>query len=446
MPGTRGLVKADKADLRRASRSSIEAKLRALMPSLRRRRWVPSSNSYASNTIDRIRRHLPGRVNGLHLAQYIAASAPLHLLDGWTYLGRAADAVGRGDATTARHLAYYAELRAALALLATEGIGVFSNRHFVVGATATAAKLRYDRGTHQATWLMLEHWATLQKSMDVVGQVIAPYAIPLAEWTRQFRTPGSLHALSIRWLKTWGLDLHRLAEDRVSRNEASYNPTTMVASPEAEPRRCFDFLCNLWALCEPSTEDRFPKLDLFLLRRTLEAAFHAVTGSTHRARPSVFRGDIDRMLAGLGLNGTPGIGDFLLRRSTPNDPAVLLEAEKQERPPAPYHHLQVCARALLLLRLATGSCARVLVRSGIQGTDVAFWWTSLGPRRGLWNDSDRPNSLSDQWSDVSPHLQTLADWLADNAEPTFTDLRRSHADAAMALGELERVCLWGLGL
>jgi len=56
------------------------------------------------------------------LSEYIAASCLLHCSDGWSYLGRAISALLRGDPHRARHLAYYAELRAATALLAKVGV------------------------------------------------------------------------------------------------------------------------------------------------------------------------------------------------------------------------------------------------------------------------------------------------------------------------------------
>ena len=62
-----------------------------------------------------------GNVDGPKIGEYIASSAPLHLADGWNYLSRAFDAACRGDRGAAYHLSYYAELRAAMSLLATEG-------------------------------------------------------------------------------------------------------------------------------------------------------------------------------------------------------------------------------------------------------------------------------------------------------------------------------------
>jgi hypothetical protein len=88
-----------------------------------------------------------------HLAQYIAASSILHCADGWSYLGRAINCLLKGDPHRVVHLAYYAELRAALSLLASEAIGVFSRNNFVIDAPdPSAARQRFaQRGCGRCT-------------------------------------------------------------------------------------------------------------------------------------------------------------------------------------------------------------------------------------------------------------------------------------------------------
>lgn len=61
----------------------------------------------------------------------MAASVIVHCFDGWSYLGRALEAEMAGDPQTAVHLGYYAELRAAMSVLASDEIGVFRNKHAV---------------------------------------------------------------------------------------------------------------------------------------------------------------------------------------------------------------------------------------------------------------------------------------------------------------------------
>jgi hypothetical protein len=71
-------------------------------------------------------------VSDPNLVAYIAGSGPAHVIDAWSYLGRAIDATLRADTSSAIHFGYYAELRAAMALLACEGVGILNTIHPIV--------------------------------------------------------------------------------------------------------------------------------------------------------------------------------------------------------------------------------------------------------------------------------------------------------------------------
>lgn len=128
------LKNTDRGTIRSLMRSHVVDTLGGMRRYIKANRWVSKTNRYSSNPIAKIR--LDNKVRTIkepkHLSQYIAASSLLHATDGWSYLGRSLLSLLRGDPHRCRHLAYYAELRAAMSLLATEGIGVFRNRHFVI--------------------------------------------------------------------------------------------------------------------------------------------------------------------------------------------------------------------------------------------------------------------------------------------------------------------------
>jgi hypothetical protein len=110
--------------------------------------WLLSSNRYQGDCIKRIKKDV-GRnrqITHRHLREYIAASSVAHCADGWGYLGRSIEAHLRGDGNVSRHLGYYAELRAALGLLASEGIGVFDRNHFVVDRQKSATTSKRPAG------------------------------------------------------------------------------------------------------------------------------------------------------------------------------------------------------------------------------------------------------------------------------------------------------------
>ena len=144
----------DRRLIRSLSRLDVEKTLAGLKPFIARSRWLGSTNRYCKDTLAKIKSDASARRIRcpLHLAQYISASSLLHSSDGWSYLGKALLSILRGDPHRAVHLAYYAELRAAVSLLATEGIGIFNNRHFVIDAPGSVARMHGGNSpTHQFT-------------------------------------------------------------------------------------------------------------------------------------------------------------------------------------------------------------------------------------------------------------------------------------------------------
>jgi len=149
------ISKADRPVIRKIRRSDVEQTLAKLDPFLTRSRWLAKTNRYSINTIKRLTSDAKTSLHGKELAQYISASAILHCADGWSYLGRAINCLLKGDPHRVVHLAYYAELRAALSLLACEGVGVFKNVHFVIDAPHNVRTLPSKPHTHVAAWSYL---------------------------------------------------------------------------------------------------------------------------------------------------------------------------------------------------------------------------------------------------------------------------------------------------
>jgi len=124
-------------------------------------RWIGPRNRYAINTVKRITADAPRRTppspKSLQLSQYIAASVILHCFDGWSYLSHSVESLLDGDIATAVHLAYYAELRAAMSFLASEGISIFDYKHFWCDNTGNYNV--FCGSTHTVVWQALEEWA-----------------------------------------------------------------------------------------------------------------------------------------------------------------------------------------------------------------------------------------------------------------------------------------------
>ena len=273
------LTPAEASRLATASAKGVVTSARRVAGHLPKDRWLGPKNRYRTATINTLEADDKSHtVRERQLAEYIASSAPLHCCDGWSYLGRAIGCHLHGDPNAARHLAYYAELRAAMALLATQGIGIFNDRHFVVDQNAAVTRLCVKKGTHQATWEFLEAWANLPQASTLLGNVLQPGGRPMSEWVAALPGGASWKPLATDWLLTMGLDLRFLSDDRDARNEASYRPMylrQLAALPSTDAASVAE---EMWHLLEPAPPLSFGQLDRHLLRLSLEGAVRSTRG------------------------------------------------------------------------------------------------------------------------------------------------------------------------
>lgn len=443
------LNRSQKELIRRASRVTSGNLFSELRRHWANNKWIGKTNRYCTDCTNRIERDTKnGRsVNHAHLAQYIAASVLLHTADGWGFLGRAVDCHARGDFRTSRHLAYYAELRAAMALSAFEGIGIFNKKHFIVDDSRECHKIQ-GIGTHQIAWLILDHWSDLKRSSNLITSVIKPGGIGLGEWTDRFGGGGTVKTVGNRWLKTWGIDLRKLGKDRNARNEASYRPSKMVASETLPFDQLLNFITEFWRILEPAPQNAFDLLDKFLLRRCLAELFKAITGLRPRNDMAAYCKRVSKMLD--DVLGQQTVKEkwfrFLTWEIEPEDSQILIEALGNDRQESPRHHLQVIARGSLLLRLSTGACDLLLSSAGADRTMIQFWLKSVGEEIGMWETDSEPEELADLWSDIQLAAEETKAWYANKDLPNLVKWRKEQGSQITVFGNCERIGLWGLGI
>ena len=449
----RNLTTTDKKLLKRASPTVIETSLTELRRFVRGNNWLGSTNRYRQDTIERLRSDLdPNKrstVNDRNLRQYIAASGPIHCLDGWGFLGRAMISHVQGDLDVSRHLAYYAELRAAMALLAMQGVGIFSAQHMLVDANGTCIRFGKSLKTHEVAWLVLDHWSGLTRSMDVLSTAISPYGIPFANWLDAFGAGTLLRPMASEWFTRWGLDLKHFSYDRDARNESSYRPTKIATRDHISAIGISKFLAAFWRTYEPATSYQPVVLDRHLLRQGIESAFEALFDKKPVNEPADFETRVKKMIESLNPPGAPAevLLNFLMRLSEPDTNVILEEASRITKLQDPRHHLQVMSRAVLLLRVATGACGELFQKAGYKRSDLEFWWQDLGKNLGFWDNSNLPDNLTDLWGDVEDVLSSLEQWISDYDQQnpsmfTFKSNKNSNLDV---LSSCERIGLWGLG-
>lgn len=451
-----GLKAHQQVVISRADSARVIREFTGLARNWKKGRWLGVTNRYARNCIQKINRDtgLGGHLRHGHLASYIAASSVIHCMDGWSYVARAMEAELSGDIDVARHLAYYAELRAAMSLLAGVGVGVFNTKHFALNENRICERI-VGSGTHEFVWDALEYWAQQPAAATLILSVIRPGGRELSEWLQHFppTASGAYRAvLAKQWLLDWGLDLRQLALDRAARNESSYRPTNITPRRRPTLNQSLNFVEHLWRANEPSGSNPFKVIDRYLLRRNLASAFkvnHARNLTPQRA-PANFKRLVEPVLHAL----LPTPGDFTdiqwrqflnFRRPAAGN-QIISQAEKRDPISSPLHHIQVIARATILLRVATGATRDIL--KSLSAGDVehlSFWWRPIGETKGLWEVGAPPTQFTDLWQDVELSLDRLQAWRNAGGN-SKKGLFGSAAEAARSLSSCERVALWSLGL
>ncbi|HUD46425.1 MAG TPA: hypothetical protein VMR33_06325 [Candidatus Baltobacteraceae bacterium] len=423
--------------LRRASRQKVEDYFDELPRGFRATNWLRDTNRYrrlCTTHYERDVKPVPPLVKDRQLTAYISASSPAHVIDGWSFLGRAVDAALRGDAYSAIHFGYYAELRAAMSLLASEGIGIFSSRHPVVddaGRTHLFPPGKQKASTHSVVWPVLRYWATLSRAEGLLDELVNPNSIRLSSWLNALGASKPVRAVAQQWLSFWGLDLAVVDDDHDSRNLASYRPSEFRLPHRLDVYELTQFVEELWQLFEPGVGRRFPNLERLLLR-------NAWRKSSRRA-PAVH--DVES----LGMT-TSEASDWIAFLQKADDPLPLRLAEKRVPVEDSDCHLRIISRAALLLFVATAAGRRLLSNAAYSLNDVRFWWGRHGEDRALWNIAESPADPQDLWADIAESINDSSAWRARYAggRPSLREWRTSQTGALSSFGGFELVGIWGL--
>jgi hypothetical protein len=367
--------------------------------------------------------------------------------DGWSYLGKAILAMLRGDPHRCRHFGYYSELRAAMSLSASHGIGVFDKKHVVIDAPNSVALLTGNYGTHQFAWDCLDAWSTQPSSGRLFAKVISPSGITLDDWFAPLGGAAAVAPQAERWFQQWGMDLKAGLDDRNARNESSYRPDGIPVPWYIEGNDVIEFVRELWSLLEPTVESRFDAIDRHIVRIALERFFKGSSGKTPAAAPKKFRELIERILVPLSLSAEAKKlwEEFLSRKVFRLDPLpfnLSRESPKTES----WGYASIVSRASLLLRLASGATSSLLLASGLTADLTLFWWNNLGVARGLWDGSKDPTDLVDLWADIDLLLNDLEKFQQKYPakSQSFGLVGSELAASIVGLGSCERVAIWSM--
>jgi hypothetical protein len=443
------LTPQDQALIQSLRASDVEATFFALRRYIKSKGWIGKNNRYATDTVARIVAEV--RAGGIqkaaHLSQYIAASSLLHCADGWSYLGRSLVALLRGDPHRCRHFGYYAELRAAMSLLAAQGVGVFDKRHAVINGKNSVVPLTGSYGTHQFAWDSLKCWSAAPASGDLFARIVSPAGLSLIDWMTPLGGAAAVAPQAENWFQQWGMDLKVGLDDRNSRNESSYRPDGLPSSWYLDSRDTLGFIQGLWLALEPSEASRFDVIDRHILRLSLEQLFKGRSGKSAKSQSRQYSLFVRSTVGQLNLS--TDVEDwwveFLTRKTHKADPEIFAYSGE---PPIDRgsSHLGILSRATLLLRVASGAALNLLRTAGLTGSSTAFWWNRFGVARGLWDGEKEVSDLTDLWADIDLILKDLEAFQERHrdGDQSFQLVATELGTSLVGLGSCERVAIWSM--
>lgn len=383
--------------LRYANQSAVVESLREMKKIFLQGDWLSKRNRYRVDTINRLKVDVEKKkINSKYISTYIGISSIQHCYDGWKYLGRAVSSAVNIDLNNARHLAYYAELRAAISILSSQGIGVFNDRHIIIGKNQV-----YDRkspGTHPMTWEALGYFANQRKSSSSLLSIIQPNQNSLGEWLNNFGINTYQEKLGKEWLYAWGLDIKRFSLDRESRNNLSYRPSQINDKYQIDLQYLIEIVNSIW---ESSEFPTFKKIDSHLLKQSLIRSFELITATKVKNNSKEYEKRIRSLITNLAPSGYSADFWFEFLTNVNENSMLVKEAFGTAELHEPNHYIQMISRAFILLRIASGYVRQNMLSAGISGEEFKFWWRPLIKYLGYTNSDVEIDELNDVlFSDV----------------------------------------------
>lgn len=435
-----------------ASNSIIKDALRSLAKKqFPKNRIIGPKNVYIKDTVAKTgaATFVTGSVQKGPMSEYIASSIISHCYDGWNFISRSVNTLLDGDISTSIHMAYYSELRAVMLIMATEGVGIFNNKHVYFDSTKSdnvfSKNITSERlTTHKAADQLILEWASINTKKDSVFRSMSVNNRTLTDWiaaSGHSATSGYASSVINDWFKSWSCDL-RLTADQYMRNEMSYRPHFKIA--KVEIREKINEIVQIWQGLEPIDSNRFIDLDKHMLRLTLERLFKQSSGKT--LRHSSYAVFINNIFDSLGESKTSSLYDFILRRINVEDHILIKEAEKGIANPGLNfkNPIPMICRSILLLRFATGCLRSILIESGIDLQSLTFWWEENALISGITNTNPSGLDPLDLYADITDSINNL-----NTYETALTNLKQTNALALpdlCSLKQFQRICFWGIGL
>lgn len=430
------LTPQTKREIDQASSDAIKNEFSKLSSNFSVNKWVKDTNTLRLDTIEAIKNNT---FTSDDMAEYIAASTITHLHDAWVFFGRGISALLNGDTVSARHMAYYSELRSAMSILATEGIAIFKTKHYYIDSSAQYHPLSQQKGTHEMLWAAVEYWSTLDKARMVLLNSIKPLGITLNDWLLSGGINALIH-LSSDIYKRIGIDLQNLANDHNIRNRLSYRPSSIHVNNAFGTVENYKFVNEVWKKLEPG----YKELDLAVLKQIIDV----LTNSGNIEDKSLF---VNQILQNTLFTEERKreLLNYLLASDTDTiiSRAMNTNSTVEDAIGDANNHFDVFSRTLLLLRIATGANYELMQSASIDLDDFNFWWHDIFEKKSFIAEVDQELeqcSMQDLWNDINDIAIENVSHIMSASQINLHRVKEELSYSLLLFGETERAMLWGL--
>jgi hypothetical protein len=381
-------------------------------------------------------------------SEFLSSTALLQCSDAWSLLGRSAGSLLLGDVTSALHMAYYAELRATMSLLAAEGIYIGVNEALYLNRSNGVAFLSRG-GTHQIIWPLLEQWRMSPYCTKLMNAIIEPYGTSLQRWSGTAVSNSGFPTLD-KIVQAASLDQKYLDTDHDLRNMVSYRPANLEfeAEPDLSLGDSIEVITSLWQYLEPGDSTEFPAIDDELLRDTLVAQFMPFSDDNNDSEPlddNYSKFDWSAWIEHNSPNSDLSeLNRERLKSVQPNevrsDSKLLNDAKIDAIEATSWIESArgVLSRALMICRFATGAAESLIDNANVDVDFTRTWINSVSLGRGLSVELQDRENAKDLWSDV----QLAIDEVNPMQKSNRSELRDKVGKYVLSLSLLERVTVW----
>lgn len=358
----------------------------------------------------------------------LAGAHVSHMLEAWRYFGAAINALLVNSPYNAIHFAYYAQLRAAMSIFAGEGVCVRQDHYFYLDSAGVRHNFE-AQGTHTFVWKLWREWIRGERAEALIGRSIKLMPLVSLSDIVYAPRPGGV-------LERWGFDLSVGASEKFARNAASYDSKAPFPIPVLTDDH-LSVVKSVWKLL--LRDDSAIAFDAAFVRYLVDLAVGDATSTGTAEGVAVSREqqleDIATRVAG---ETGQDAGALLRRLSGPSADDRLFQAASESRQGV----INVIARALFLVRLASLSVANVIGDDGAAHRNckgwIRCWLSAIGVvPAGDFEIEDLVVDFEDAMAELdATNGEALPEslWFGNAAEHTAR------------LTRVESVCAWGLPL